>query len=157
MRNYILDLIARVNFWYATRNFASEKDYKFFLDLNDENSFCIEILRKYPRTVIEFKNVQMGEGQYLHFDFDVIANPELHDINSKKFKKFVSYIMMAIIADSVKYSKGIVNENRASDPFESLEERDILEESDPISEVRVSKRKPRKKVVRGNKNIRSKV
>lgn len=151
------DLIAKFNFWYAKRNFKPERDFKFFLDANQTSAFTIEITRQYPKTVVEYTNLVMGENGFLNFNMTVIDNPLGHNIDSEKFKKFTSYIMMAIIAEAVKNAGNVVDENRAIDPFEYDEERDFLEEIPPIPEVRVSKRKPRKKAVRGNQGVRSEV
>lgn len=150
------DTIAKLNFWYAKKFFKPEKDFKFMLDVNNTSAITVEIIRKYPETVVEYNNLIMGDNGLLNFNMTVIANPLAHNVDDNKFKNFANYIMMAVIAEAVSNTRN-VDENRAIDPFEYDEKRDFLEEIPPIPEVRVSKRKPRKKAVRGNQGVRSEV
>jgi hypothetical protein len=153
--NFLKDLWAKILFWRAKKVAISERDFKFKLDLSRPNSFSIEIISKYPGVVVEYSNIGMGKNNYLHFDTSIVANPNNINLEEKKFNKYLSYIMMSIIASSVKHDVRSDDEIGTIDSGELDEERDIFEESDPVYKARISKRKPRKKAVRGNKKLRS--
>lgn len=153
--NPMLDWIAKYQFWRAKR-ITIDKHYTFFVNLSEPESVAIKILKKYPGVIIEFNNIVVGEEGMMHYDLNIIANPNLCNVESKKFKNFTTDIFRSIIINSIKNAEEM-NENGKSDPVESSEERELHEESTTVSEERVSERKPRKKAVRRNKAIHSKV
>jgi hypothetical protein len=152
MINYFKDLVARYNFWRASK-IKFEKDYKFYLDFSNPKSFTVELVSLYPKVVVEYSNLDIGDNGYLNFDIAVISNPLNLDTSSKKFSKFTSRVMMSIIGNAIKSAK-VSDETGKTDPVEFVEERDIFEESDPVLEERVPERKPRKKSAGRNKAVR---
>ena len=152
------DLIARLQFWRAKKFVKHGKDYEFFLDLSNETAMAVKFLTKYPDVIVEYTDMHMSSGNHMSYDISIIANPNLYDVESNKFKNFTMDVFRSIINDSINYAKEKnLNETRDTYSLELDSERSIHEEVAPISEDRVPDRKPRKKAVRGNKKIRSKV
>lgn len=153
----IRDIVARINFWYVKKRYKLDREYQFYLDLNDVEAYAVKLLRKYPDTIIEYKNVKVDDFGNLSFDFVVVANPRLHNTKSKGFQNFTSNVMRSIIINAIDSIETNINEHRAINPDQFDQERVIHEESDPVLEARVSERKPRKKAVRRNKKLHSEV
>jgi hypothetical protein len=151
--NFFYNLQAKYEFWQA-KKIKLDEHYQLFYDESDPQAIAFRMLKKYPDVLVSFSNIELGEESMMHFDFSVIANPNLCNVESVNFKKFTSDIFRSIIIESIKNAKEL-NENGTSDSIESVEERTVYEEVAPVSEERVSRRKPRKKAVRGNKTIRS--
>ena len=158
MMSKIQDLIAKLEFWYATKFIKLDKHYTFFVDLNGEpGSFAIKYLKKYDGVIVEFNNVKVnGDGQ-LTFDYDVISNLNNCNVKSKRFARFTSHVMRNILHGAIENYVKDQNENRNVDTFEPYSEREVYEEESPLSQERLSDRKPRKKAVRANKRVHSKV
>jgi hypothetical protein len=156
MRNKIVDLIAKYEFWYATKFTKLDKHYTFFVDLNGPpGSFAIKYLKKYDGVIVEFANVKVGDGGLMTFDYDVISNVNNCNVKSKSFERFTSNVMRSILYEAVENLKKEPNENREFDPIEFDSERTVYEEESAIPQERISKRKPRKKTVRRNKAVHS--
>ena len=151
------DLLARLQFWYVKNRFKHGREYEFYLDLNDVEAYAVKLLRKYPDTIIEFKNVKYDEYGALSFDVVIVANPKLHNTESKGFKNFTSNVMRSIILSALDNFERNIDDYRATDSNQLDQERVIHEESIAVSEERVSKRKPRKKAVRRNKKLHPEV
>ena len=157
MNQMIDELVAKYEFWYVKKFIKFDVHYTFFLDLADTNKFAVKLLKKFPDAIVEYSNIKMSDGGELSFDFDVIANPKLHDVKSKKFIRFTQNVMRSIILGSIENYEKEKNENRNSDLVESDSERSVHEEISAVSEKRVPQRKPRKKTVRRNKAVHSEV
>jgi hypothetical protein len=151
------ELLAKLQIWYVKKCFKHGRDYEFYLDLNDVEAYAVKLLRKYPDTIVEFKNVTAGEDGALSFDFVVVANPKLHNTKSKRFQNFTSNVMRSIIFTAIDNFERNIDDHRATNPDQLDQERTIHEESDPVLEARVSERKPRKKAVRRNKKLHTEV
>jgi hypothetical protein len=152
----VQELKAKYEFWRASK-LEVGKHFDFFFDVSRPEAISIKILKKYPGVIIEFSGIQMVTDQDMSYDFDVIANPNLCDVESNRFKRYTSAIFRSIILKSVENAKKELNENRNTDLVEFDAERVLHEESVAVSEERVSDRKPRKKTVRRNKRVRSEV
>ena len=158
MRNKIVDLIAKYEFWYATKFTKLDKHYTFFVDLNGPpGSFAIKYLKKYDGVIIEFNNVKVGDDGQLTFDYDIISNLNNCDVKSNSFVRFTSNVMRNILYSAIENYEKESNENGKLDLVESDSERGIHEEVTPVLEEGVSDRKPRKKSIRGNKRVHSEV
>jgi hypothetical protein len=152
------NLIAKLEFWYVKKFFKVEKQYTFFVDLNGSpGSFAIKFLGKYDGVIVEFTDVKVGDDGLMTFDYDVISNVNNVNTKSKSFVRFTSNVMRSILMSAIDNAVKEENENRNTDPVESNAERVFHEENFAISEERVPDRKPRKKSIRGNKTVRSKV
>ena len=158
MRNKIVDLIAKYEFWYATKFTKLDKHYTFFVDLNGPpGSFAIKYLKKYDGVIVEFNNVKVGDDGQLTFDYDIISNLNNCDVKSNSFARFTSNVMRNILYSAIKNYEKESNENGKLDLVESDSERALHEEVTPVLEEGVSDRKPRKKTLRANKRIHPKV
>ena len=144
--NKLQDLYAKYQFWYVKNWIKYDVHYTYFLDLENPSAFSIKILKKYPDTIIEFSDLTVGDDNQITFDMSVIANPRLHNTESRRFKKFTSDVMRSMIMNSIE-NYGKYNEDRNADSIEFDSERTVLEESPPVPKKRVSKRKPRKETV----------
>ena len=159
MKNKFLDLIAKFEFWYAKKFIKVDKHYTFFVDLNGEpGTFAIKFLKRYEGVIVEFANVQVsGDTGQMTFDYDIISNVNNCDVKSKRFIRFTEHVMRSILYDAIENDTRDKNETRNIDSIEFDSERSIHEEVVTVSEERVPKRKPRKKTVRRNKAVHSKV
>ena len=152
------DLIAKAEFWYVKKFFRVDKQYTFFVDLNGPpGSFAVKLLGKFDGVIVEFTDVKVSDDGLMHFDYDIISNLNNVDTQSKSFKRFTSNVMRSILLSAIDNAVKGPNENRNIDFVELDSERDFYEEGTTIPEERVSDRKPRKKGIRGNKGVRSKV
>jgi hypothetical protein len=158
MMSKLINLVAKLEFWYARKFIQLDKHYTFFLDLNGEpGSFAIKYLKKYDGVIVEFNNVKVGHDGQLSFDYDIISNLNNCDVKSKSFTRFTSNVMRSMIYNAVRNLEKDLNENGKLDLVESDSERGIHEEVTPVLEEGVSDRKPRKKTLRANKRIHPKV
>jgi len=154
----IEDLIAKLEFWYVKKFYKVDKQYTFFVDLNGPpGSFAIKLLGKYEGVIVEFTDVKVGDDGLMTFDYDVISNVNNVNTKSRSFVRFTSNVMRSILLSAIENTMKEGNENRNIDLVESDAERVFHEEDATISEERVSDRKPRKKTIRGNKRVHSKV
>ena len=151
------DLLAKIQFWRAKRYIKLGRDYDFFLDLSNKDALAVKILKKYPGVIIEYTNVYMSTDTQMTYDVAVIANPNLHNTETTKFKNFTTAIFRSIINSALENSQKEVNENRNTDSIKFDSERVLHEEIVAVSEDRVPERKPRKKTVRRNKTLHSEV
>ena len=158
MKNSFLDFLAKLEFWYAKNFIKLDKHYTFFVDLNGEpGTFAIKFLKKYNGVIVEYGDVKVGGDGQMTFNFDVISNVNNCDVKSKSFMRFTTNVMHNILLNAIDNSVKDQNENGNTDTLESGTQRTVHEEVSAVSENRVSNRKPRKKAVRRNKTVHSKV
>ena len=146
LKSKLQDWVAKFEFWYVRKWIKYDVHYTYFLNLENPQAFSIKLLKKYPDTIIEFSDLRFDDGNQMLFEMSVIANPKLHNTESRRFKKFTSDVMRSMIMNSIEHY-GKSNENRNLDIDELDSERGFHEESPPVHEKRVSKRKPRKKSI----------
>jgi hypothetical protein len=152
------NLIAKLEFWYVKKFFKIDKQYTFFVDLNGPpGSFAVKLLGKYEGVIVEFTDVKVGDDNLMTFDYDIISNVNNKNVKSKSFQRFTSNVMRSILMSAIDNAVKEDNENRNTDLVQSDEERSLYEEDASILEERVPDRKPRKKTIRGNKRVHSKV
>lgn len=154
----MFNLLAKLEFWYARKFIQLDKHYTFFLDLNGEpGSFAVKYLKKYDGVIVEFSNVNLDDSGQLSFDYDIISNVNNCNVKSRSFTRFTLNVMRSIIFSAVENYKKDPNENRELDFIQLDSERGIHEEVASVLEEGISDRKPRKKTVRRNKGVHSKV
>ena len=146
LKSKMQDLYAKFQFWYVRKWIKYDVHYTYFLNLENPEAFSIKLLKKFPDTIIEFNDIRVGNDGLMNFDMSVIANPRLHNTESRRFKKFTSDVMRSMIMNSIE-NYGKYNEDRNADSIEFDSERTVLEESPPVPKKRVSKRKPRKETL----------
>jgi len=152
----VQNLKAKYEFWRA-RKLKLGKHYDFFFDLSNPQAIAVKILKKYPGVIVEYSEIHMSTDQDMSFDFNVIANPNLCDTESNRFKRYTSAIFRSIILRSVEHAVKEENENRNANSLKSNSQRSVHEEDTAVFEERVPDRKPRKKAIRGNKKLHSQV
>jgi hypothetical protein len=148
---------AKLTFWYAKKFIKLNKHYEFMFDVSNADAFAVRILKKYPGVIVEISDLEMIADAELAYNINVVANPNLCKVDSKGFHRFTSYIICNMISSAVENAQREVNENRNVDSVKSNAQRVLHEESVAVSEERVPTRKPRKKSVRGNKEVRPEV
>jgi hypothetical protein len=140
------NLKAKYEFWRASK-LQLGKHFDFFFDMSNPKSIAVKILKKYPGVIVEYSRIQMSTDKDMSFDFNVIANPNLCDVESNRFKRYTSAIFRSIILRSVENAVKEENENRNANSLKSNSQRSVHEEDVAVSKERVSDRKPRKKAV----------
>ena len=150
------ELFAKLQFWKAKKFVVLDKHYEFMLDLSNKDAMTVRMLKKYPGVIVEYSNMHMSTENQMSYDISIVANPNLCKAEGKKFEEFTAAIFRSILLGSIEYAKE-KNENGNPDTFEFGSERTVHEEVAPLSQSRVSERKPRKKTVRRNKAVYSEV
>ena len=156
MFDYIEDLKAKFEFWRA-RKIKLGEHYDFFYNVGDPGTTAVKLLKKYPGVIVEISDIVMKTDNEMSYDIAVIANPNLCDVDSKKFKDYTGMIFRSIILNALENAVKEYNENGNLDSLKSHSQRVLHEEVTPISEDGVPDRKPRKKTVRRNKKLHPKV
>ena len=161
MKSKLQEYKARFEFWWAKKTVKDGRDFSLSFD---SNGMLVYILRgPFGGVQYRYANVQLKEDQSAMVDFStvVVYNPNNTDLSDPKFVALTTNIFRIILDVAVSEHKNltaigmtekVINENREVDISESNEERDFHEESTPLLEKRVSKRKPRKKTVSANSN-----
>jgi len=152
----VQNLKAKYEFWRA-RKLKLGKHYDFFFNLSNQQAIAVKILKKYPGVIVEYSEIHMSTDQDMSFDFNVIANPNLCDTESNRFKRYTSAIFRNIILRSIENAVKEENENRNANSIKSNPQRSVHEEDLTVFEERIPDRKPRKKAIRRNKKLHSQV
>jgi hypothetical protein len=150
------ELKCKYEFWRAGK-LQLGKHFDFFFDLSNPQAIAVKILKKYPGVIVEYSEIKMSTDNEMSFDFNVIANPNLCDTESNRFKRYTSAIFRNIIIRSVENAVKEENENRNANSLKSNSQRSVHEEDTAVFEDRVPDRKPRKKAIRGNKKLHPKI
>jgi len=159
IKSAINNKLATLDFWYAKKTIKINREYTFMVDMDSNNAIAIKFLSKYSGVIVEYSNIHINSDDALSFDFNVIANPELHNIESNKFRNFSNNVMRSIIINTLNSVKDTVDNNRKDyesgniDSIEFDQEREIHEESNSLLEKRISKRKIGTTSTRRNKKI----
>jgi hypothetical protein len=107
--------------------------------------------------IVEYTDVKVGDNNLMTFDYDIISNVNNVNTKSKSFQRFTSNVMRSILLSAIDNAMKEGNENRNTDLVESDAERVFHEEDSALFEERIPDRKSRKKSIRGNKGVHSKV
>ena len=151
------NLAANFRFWYASYFMKYGKQYEFMFDMSNKDAMAVKFLKRYPGVIVEYSSIHMSSDTQMTYDFNVIANPNLCNVDSNRFKNFATDVFRSIINDSIKNAIKEQDENRNTDLVEFDSERTVHEEVLTVFEERVPQRKPRKKTVRRNKKVHSEV
>lgn len=133
---WMLSKWASFRFWLASKRLVPNKHYVIQRGENDR--VHIEMLRgKYRGVKFTFDNIQLNENEPLiEFITIVKENPNWVDISSKRFDRLCSNIFRALLRE-------VLHETGTSYTFEFDEEREFYEESSPLLEKRILRRKSR--------------
>ena len=153
----------KLQFWWAKTTIKDGRDFDLQMD---EVGMLVTILRG------KFKGVQYRYSPLKVLDDEGLVDFRTHveylpypiDPSDPKFEKLTTNILRILLTDAIpetmaqaKNEAQVTNENRDTDTGEPLEERGFHEESTPLLEKRVSKRKPRKKTVSADSGVHPKV
>jgi hypothetical protein len=150
------ELKARFEFWKA-RRIKLREHYDFFFDVSEPNATAVKLLKKYPGVIVEFSDIEMQTDKDMSFNMLVIANPNLCDVESERFKNYTGTIFRSIILTALENAMKEYNENGNLDSLKSHSQRILHEEVTSVSEDGIPDRKSRKKAIRGNKKLHSEV
>lgn len=166
---------ARLQFWWAKKTIKDGRDFELTID---DVGALITILRgKFKGAQFRFSPLTVREEDQAVLDFQthVVYYPKGVDLSDPNFGKLATNILRILITELVReprnfpqgpapdfssyneYHEELTNENRDIDTSQFDQERDFYEESSPVLEKRVSKRKPRKKAVRTDQPVHSEV
>lgn len=166
MKNKIKDKLAELQFWWAKKTIKDGRDFELSVD---ELGTLVTLLRgQYAGVQFRFGPMTLRESNEAMLDFStvVVYNPKNVDVLNKNFEKLSSNILRFLLAEAVEDTKyptdwmaaiKVIDENRKIDTIELDQERGFYEESTPVLEKRVSKRKPRKKVISTDSRIHPEV
>jgi len=151
--------LAGLQFWWAKKVIKDGRD--FDIQIDDIGNLVTILRGKFKNTQFRYSPLTVREDDDALVDFHthVVYYPKGVDLSDPNFAKLTTNILRILLADAVSEpnTKELNDANRNSDTSKFIEERDFYEESSPVLEKRVSKRKPRKKVVRTDKSVHSEV
>ena len=84
-------MIANLRFWYSKKTIKVNVHYEFMLDMCNTDAMTIRILKKFPKVIAEYSNIHMSSDTQMTYDFNVIANPNLCNVESERFKNLSSH------------------------------------------------------------------
>lgn len=157
------ELKARLEFWWAKRSLKDGRDFELSMH---GDKLVVTILRgKFKGVLYQYSplTVREDDAGLIDFQTHILYNPMdglYADLMSGEFQKLTTNILRILLQESIpekmaqaNYIEQVMNENRDTDISEPLEERGFYEESTPLLEKRVSKRKPRTKTVRTDSGV----
>jgi hypothetical protein len=151
--------IAGLQFWWAKKLIKDGRD--FDIQIDDVGNLVTILKGKFEGTQFRYSPLTVREDDDALVDFHthVVYYPKNVDLSDSDFAKLTTNILRILLADAVSEpnTKELNDANRNPDTSQFIEERDFYEESSPVLEKRVSKRKPRKKIVRTDKPIHSEI
>lgn len=155
---------SRLEFWWARKTIKDGRDFDLQMD---ELGMLVTILTgEFKGTQFRYSPLSVREDNEGLVDFATYVEyaPHSADVANPKFTKLTTNILRILLTDAIPETAAqahnevqVTNENRDIDTGESFEERGFYEESTPVLEKRVSKRKPRKKAVRPDNELHSEV
>lgn len=149
---------SRVQFWWARKTIKDGRDFDLLMD--DRGMLVTILTGEFKGTQFRYSPLSVREDDDGLVDFATYVEyaPLSVDISNSKFTKLTTNILRILLQDAIpETSEQVMNENRDIDTGESIEERGFYEESTPVLEKRVSKRKSRAKTVRPDSTVHPKV
>ena len=159
---------ARLEFWWAKRSLVDGRDFELTMD---GAGLLVTVLRgKFRGVVYRYGPLSVKEEDEGLIDFQthILYNPMdglYADLMTGEFRKLTTNILRILLTEAIpetlaqaKYiEEQVIDENRDTDFSQPLEERDIHEESSPVLEKRVSKRKSRAKAISADSGVHPQV
>ena len=139
---WMLSRVAAFQFWLATKRIKVDRDY--VIERGYDDIIKIRILRgKFTGVAFLFHNIRLGVHDEAILDFEtyIQENPHNADLASPKFNKLVGNIFRSLLRE-------VLHETGRNYTSEPDEEREFYEESSPVLEKRILRRKSRAKAVR---------
>lgn len=156
------DIKAKLQFWWAKHTLKDGRDFSLSFDAL---GLKVTVLRgNFSGVQYRYSPLKVREEEEGLVDFAtiVVYNPEKADVSDPAFQKLTTNILRILLANAVgehelSIKEQVIDENRNTDTVELDQEREFHEEVSPLLEKRVSKRKPRKKVVSADSGVHSEV
>ena len=145
------ECIQKLKFWWAKKTIKDGRDYEVSMD--DVGLLVHLTSGKFKGVTYRYSPLRViDEDGLVDFSTYVEYTPKNVDVSDPKFRKLTTTILRILLEEAIPETAAqreaqVIDENRDTDTGESVEERGFYEESTPLLEKRVSKRKPRKKTV----------
>jgi hypothetical protein len=153
----------KLQFWWAKKTTKDGRDFE--LQMDDAGMLVTLISGKFKGVQYRYSPLTVLDDEGL-IDFRTFVEyaPKDVDLTDPKFVRLTTNILRILLAEAIpetatqKHEQTqVIDENRNTDTDELNQERSFYEESTAVLEKRVSKRKPRKKVVRTDQPVHPKV
>jgi hypothetical protein len=154
----------QLEFWWAKKTIRDGRDFE--LQMDDAGMLVTLISGKFKGVQYRYSPLTVLDDEGL-IDFRTFVEyaPKTADLTDPKFVRLTTNILRILLADAIpetaiqakQENTQVIDENRDTDTDEPNQERDFHEESTPVLEKRVSKRKPRKKTVPTDSGIHPQV
>jgi hypothetical protein len=143
----------KLQFWWAKKTLKDGRDFE--LQMDEVGMLVTIISGKFKGVQFRYSPLTVVDDEGL-VDFRTYVEyaPLSVDLTDPKFVRLTTNILRILLTEAIpetavqKHEEiQVIDENRNTDTDKFDQERDFYEESSPVLEKRVSKRKPRKKVV----------
>lgn len=149
--------------WWARKTIKDGRDYEISMD--DVGMLVHLTSGKFKGVTYRYSPLKVLDDEGL-VDFRTYVEyaPKNVDVSNPKFAKLTTNILRILLSEAIpetqsqtKFEAQVNDENRNTDTGESDQERGFYEESTPLLEKRVSKRKSRAKTVSADTDLHPKV
>jgi hypothetical protein len=153
----------KLEFWWAKKTIRDGRDFELTMD--DAGMLVTLISGKFKGVQYRYSPLTVLDDEGL-IDFRTFVEyaPKTADLMDPRFVRLTTNILRILLAEAIpetavqKHEEiQVIDENRNTDTNELDQERVFHEESTPLLEKRVSKRKPRKKTVSADSGVHPKV
>jgi len=153
----------KLEFWWAKKTIRDGRDFE--LQMDDAGMLVTLISGKFKGVQYRYSPLTVLDDEGL-IDFRTYVEyaPKTADLMDPKFVRLTTNILRILLAEAIpetavqKHEEiQVIDENRNTDTNELDQERVFHEESTPLLEKRVSKRKPRKKTVSADSGVHPQV
>lgn len=153
----------KLQFWWAKTTIKDGRDFDILMD--DRGMLVTILSGKFKGVSFRYSPLTVLDDEGLvDFSTHVAYNPKGLDVSDPKFAKLTTNILRILLADAIPETAAqkheeiqVIDENRDTDTDKLDQERVFHEESTPLLEKRVSKRKPRKKTVSADSGVHPQV
>lgn len=156
---------AKLEFWWAKKTIKDGKDFEVSMD--DVGMLVHLTSGRFKGVTYRYSPLTVLDDEGL-VDFKTLVEytPKNVDVTDPRFARLTTMILRILLEEAIPETASqakkeietqVIDENRDTDTGKLDQERDFYEESTPLLEKRVSKRKPGKKVVPTDSGIHSEI
>lgn len=150
---------AKLEFWWAKKTIKDGRDFEVSMD--DVGMLVHLTSGKFKGVKYRYSPLKVLDDEGLvDFRTYVEYTPKNVDVTDPRFVTLTTMILRILLEEAIpekEFESQVIDENRDTDTGEPTQEREFHEESTPLLEKRVSKRKPRKKAVRTDSDLHTEV
>ena len=159
-----MKLKEKLQFWWDKQTIKDGRDFEIRMD--DVGMLVTLLSGKFKGVQYRYSPLRViDEEGLVDFSTYVEYTPLTVDVSDPKFSRLTTKILRILLAEAIpetavqaqQETTQVIDENRNVDTVELDQERGIHEEVSPLLEKRVSKRKPRKKVVPADSKVHPQV